>query len=176
MNKLFFPFLLALAFQSFAQCKPVEETSLDEAIKKAPVIVLVEEGKREYDDLKEGHEIKTSSSAFGRRKQSFKILKVYRNNSEIKLEPSSLIDVNEKNNSCIDGPITVQKKQGKLKITYGRVPGDYTIDLSYSHDREVLFLTAAESDPKRLAHYGWFVSPQKYTEQLDSKLIIVGIK
>lgn len=168
--------LLITAFfasQTLVQAEPVASTSLEEAITKAPIIVLAEAGMQQYDDLKEGAEVKTDTMAFECRKQSFKILKVYRNKSNFKLAPNSAIEVNAKSNSCIVSDITLKKQKDKLIVKYNGTEAaspPFSVAINPGHEKKILFLANGEINPKTPEHYGWFVSPQKYNEELEKKL------
>ncbi len=173
MKKLVLAMFLTLASLVPANSEPVARTTLDEALRLAPAAVLVEAGKQQYDDLKEGEEVKTESLAFDSRKQTFKILKVYRNKTALKLKEGMEIEVNRKSNGCINYSISVKKLNGKLEITNitekQRSHFD-SVEVKNTHEKEILFLAPNEADPKLFEHYGWFVSPQKYSDELNAKL------
>ena len=165
--------LLALLLsQTFASAEPVNRTTLEEAISKAPIILLAEAGQQQYDDLKPNEVVKIDTMKLECRKQTFKILKVLRNNSKLKLTANSDIEVNAKSNSCESYPIVI-KRQDKQLLVHPDEKGsgpDFTVDIKNSHEKKFLFLSPLEADQNQPEHYGWFVSPQHFTDELDRKL------
>ncbi len=165
--------MICWTLEATAYSKPVAQTDLAEAIAKAPVILEAEEGKVQYDDLKEGETVVTTSLSFDCRKQSFRITKVFRNNTNVKIAVGSEIELNNKSNGCIDYDLKVKKIKGKLQMSAVDRPGDpyfYTPKDPHRHEKDILFLTLNDSNPKTLAHYGWFVSPQAATAELENKI------
>ncbi|MBX9720233.1 MAG: hypothetical protein K2X81_02465 [Candidatus Obscuribacterales bacterium] len=161
----------ALAVAAYS--KPVAQTELTEAIAQAPVILEAEEGKVQYDDLKEGETVVTTALSFDCRKQWFKITKVFRNNTNIKIAVGSEMELYNKSNGCIEYALKVKKTNGKLQLTAVDKPSDpyfYTPKDPNRHEKDVLFLTLSDSNPKVFAHYGWFVSPQAATAELEKKI------
>ena len=149
--------------------EPVLRTSMEDAISTAPIILLAESGKQEYDDLKEGEAVKTDTMALECRKQHFKILKIYRNTSSTKLALNQDIEINAKSNSCIVYDVSVKKKGKDLVVSYlGKTNFQpFTISTVHTPQKDFLFLVPERA---QLMHFGWFVSPKPYTQDLEAKL------
>ena len=170
-------FLVLLGTSSSVLSKPVQSSTVEDAVSKAPIILLVETGKREFDDLKEGEKIKVKQVQFECRKQSYKVLKVYRNDSRMKVAVDSTIEVNDKSNGCMDFEMTLEKKQGKLVLRHTdpkqSAVNPWISDVAGPPVKEILFLTPYEwsgSPNPVFSHWGWFVSPHDYSAELEKKL------
>lgn len=165
-------FVGSLQIPEIALAKPVQATSREEALGNAPIILLAESGAREFDDLKEGEIIQYHTIKFEGRKQSFKILKVYRNKTDNDLKVGSSIQLYNKSNGCLDFLITIERKGNKLEIKSidGHNQVNHQVDITNSKEKVVLFLQPNYSDPKILEHYGWFVSPEPFTAGLESQI------
>ncbi len=157
----------AILLQAPAISKPVATTSLNEAISNAQIVLVVETGAMQFDDMKEGEKRKMESNEFECRKQKYKILKVLRNNSKVKLNPNACVEVNHKSNSCIVNSIIVSKRGNKLVISRTDMDAPTTVDVYNQHEKEILFLSPSQYMPGQLEHYGWFVSPQPWKESIE---------
>lgn len=152
-----------------AIAESVMRTSMEDAMSTAPIILLAESGKQEYDDLKEGETVKTDTMALECRKQHFKILKIYRNTSSTKLALNQDVQINAKSNSCLVYDVSVKKKGKELVVSYlGNTNNQpFTISTVHPPQKQALFLVP-ERD--QLMHFGWFVSPKPFTQELEAKL------
>ena len=157
----------AILLQVPAISKPVATTSLNEAISNAQIVLVVETGAMQFDDMKEGEQRKMDSNEFECRKQKYKILKVLRNNTKVRLNPNASIEVNHKSNSCIVNSIVVRKRGKQLIISRTDMDAPRTVDVYDQHEKEILFLSPSEYMPGQLEHYGWFVSPQPWKESIE---------
>ena len=155
-----------------AGSKPVATTPIEDALEKAPIILLAESGQKEFDNLREGEIRKSHEIEFDCRKQAFKILKVYRNKTNSALKIGQSIELNNKSNGCIDFDITIQRKGTKLEITHadGKT-APYTIDITNKKEKVILFLQEFDPQKKLLEHYGWFVSPDPFTAGRETQII-----
>ena len=172
MRKVLFCFLLASIALESVNAKPVANTPLGDAIAKAPVILLAETGPKEFDNLKPGEIRKSNEISFECRKQSFRVLKIYRNNTGKVLQVGNSILINDKSNGCIDFEITIQRKGNKLEINrLDEKNSPYTIEIINHRDKVVLFLEPDQPNAKSLEHYGWFVSPHEYNNNLESQIM-----
>lgn len=166
-----FLILTACAGQpSFAE--PVMKTTLEEAIKSAPLILLAESGKQEFDDLQEGETVKLDTMQLECRKQHFKVLKVYRNSTPVKVSANSDLQIHAKSNSCIVFDVSVKRQGNDLVVSYlGNTNNQpFTISTKQKSQKDFLFLSNSGNSPTQLEHYGWFVSPKPYTAELETQL------
>lgn len=167
-----FSLALLLLLPHHTHAKPVAATELEDALSKAPIILLAESGPKEYDDLKAGDIRKAHSIQFECRKQAFKILKVYRNKTNMDLKIGTSLQINNKSNGCIDFEITIERKGAKLDVkgANGQTQIGYQLDITNNKEKVVLLLQQEYSNPKLLEHYGWFVSPEPYKSGIESQI------
>lgn len=153
-----------------AQAKPVWTTSLNEAIANAPIILVVEAGEMQFDDMKEGESKTMQSDEFYCRKQKFKILRVLKNEKKQKLDLNSTISINYKSNNCIVDTISVRKKGKQLFVARpDKKDSEFSVSVYDQHEKEILFLIPSEYRKGELEHYGWFVSPQSWKESVEKE-------
>lgn len=166
MKKMFTAMIMLAWFWGAAPClsaKPVMGTTIEEAVTKAPVILLTEVVGYQFDDLKPGETVKTSARFFLARK--YKILEILRDKTN-KVAREQVLQIAGKSNTCLVWEEEVSREGNTLRFTRqekGQAPIEETLTISVG-DKFVLFLD------EEFSHYGWFVSPAKPEESLLEKI------
>ncbi len=139
--------LMPMLFACSSFTVPVNATTVAEASKEAEAIVTVDAGPNEFDDLPEGKVLKLKSSRFALRKQQFKVLKVYKNATKVKLSVGEKLWIKPRGMVCFEFPASVKKEHGKLKLTTITTAGKHpktteSLEEVAKPEKDVLFLTA----------------------------------
>ena len=144
---------------------------LAQAISGAPYIALAETGPREFDTLKDGELRKSTNQAFWHQKQTFKILKVYRNKlTGMPVKVGNSVVVPRHANVCLEFDITVQRKGNDLIIKSKSNPRADRTEPIEPPEKVFLLLRRAEN-PRMLSHFGLYVSPVKFDETVEKQIL-----
>ena len=147
--------------------KPVQETTLDDALEKAPIICSAEITGRQFDDLKPGETATTTARFFlGSR---YRITEIFRDLSG-KLALNNEMLIPGKSNSCLVWEETVKREGDNLVFSReenGKIMDVENFPIFPANKKVILFLETGENG---FTHYGWFVSPQPDNEEIRSKI------
>ena len=159
---------------------PSSATTVAEASNDAEAVVAAEAGPNEFDDLPEGKVLKLKSSRdFALRKQQYKVLKVYKNTSKVKLSVADKLWIPPRGSVCFQYPASVKKEKGKLKLTTsmwsgGRLKPDVSFDEVAKPEKKILFLRAVVTGK----HVDWYHSefPLQFSEEAQKEIDALATK
>ncbi|MBI4861912.1 MAG: hypothetical protein HY815_16890 [Candidatus Riflebacteria bacterium] len=145
----------------------MKETTLDEAIEKAPIVCAARIVGHEFDGLKPGETRRTSQRFW--LEIRYQVTEVFRDRSD-KLACGNVLAIRQKSNSCLVFEEDVSyESRSLLFVRRDRLPDgkEETAQerLTVPVGKKVILFLGEDR-----THYGWFVSPQDDTAALRSKL------
>jgi hypothetical protein len=153
--------------------KPVKMTSLAEGIERAPVIVVAELVRHQFESIPEGRSATVTPYSIWR---EFKVSRVLKNAAKVEsLNPGTVLRITDRSNSCIAYETKITRNADTLHmVTPGRRPPEERRSLRrFTKDygkRVFLFLEPSGSKqitriPPRLGHFGWGLSPADWSAE-----------
>lgn len=169
--------LLVSLSPSLALAKPMAKTPLKVGVKKAQLIVIAEFTRHQFEDLKDGESTRLFVDEAWKQ---FKVTKVLKNSSGLKVPLKTVVQAPEKCNGCIRFQSLVTRKGNDFHIRPdGRgsnVHKQSLKELRTQQSRKViLFLTvspqARGATIVKATHFGWFLSGAKWSEAYENKVL-----
>jgi hypothetical protein len=173
MRKIASRLCIVLALVSLAPlalAKGVRPNTVAEACAKAPVIVMAELVRGEYETLEEGNTRKVDVYALW---TEFRITEVLKGEPPKK---GAVLRLVEKSNSCIRYLTTATRKGKTVQLTVnrGKTTKIQTLkiaDLEKRHGQKVvLFLSPVAGKKGKWQHWGWFVSPKTANKKIEAQV------
>lgn len=157
--------------------KPMPKTPLKVGVKKAQLIVIAEFSRHQFEDLKDGESTRLFVDEAWKQ---FKVTKVLKNSSGLKIPLKTVVQAPEKCNGCIRFQSRVTRKGNDFHIRPdgrgSKVEKQSLKELRTQQSQKViLFLTVSPQGPKvsvvKATHFGWFLSGTKWSEAYENKVL-----